>query len=81
MAMVDPISKVTPLADYVLQVDYSSGSTVLFRMKDMLNKGCRFRGLDEPGVWETAETDGRFVRWPHYAELSFDEILTITSNF
>lgn len=77
----DPITKVTPLQDYVLRVEYSSGSTVLFHMKEMLNKGCRFRGLDEPGVWETAQTDGRFVRWPRYAEISFDEILTITSNF
>ena len=67
------IVAVKPMDQYILQVDFISGSRLLLDMKPYLNK-LRFRALAEPGIWESAVTNGIFVRFGN-VELSHDEIL------
>ena len=47
--------------DHVLQVDFISGSRLLLDMKPYLDK-FRFRSLSDPQVWNSAVTNGIFVR-------------------
>ena len=47
------ISAVTPLPDYILRVDFVSGSRLLLDMKPYLDK-FRFRSLSDPQVWNRA---------------------------
>jgi len=69
------ISAVVPLAQYILQVDYFSGSRLLLDMKPHLQQ-IRFRPLADPQVWNSAVTNGIFVRFGN-VELSHDEMLSM----
>lgn len=72
------ISAVTPLPDYSLRVDFISGSRLLLDMKPYLDK-LRFRPLADPAVWNSAMTNGIFVRFDN-VELSHDEILSMAER-
>lgn len=72
------ISAVTPLPDYILRVDFVSGSRLLLDMKPYLDK-LRFRLLADPAVWNSAMTNGIFVRFDN-VELSHDELLTMAET-
>ena len=72
------LTDVTPLPDYVLQVDFVSGSRLLLDMKPYLDK-IRFRPLSDPRVWSSAVTNGIFVRFGN-VELSHDEILSMAER-
>ena len=72
------ISAVTPLPDYILRVDFVSGSRLLLDMKPYLDK-TRFRSLSDPRVWSSAVTNGIFVRFGN-VELSHDEILSMAER-
>lgn len=72
------ISAVTPLPDYILRVDFISGSRLLLDMKPHLDK-LRFRPLADPAVWTSAMTNGIFVRFDN-VELSHDEILSMAER-
>ena len=72
------ISAVTPLKDNVLQVDFVSGSRLLLDMKPYLDK-LRFRPLTDPQLWNSAVTNGIFVRFGD-VELSHDEILSMAEQ-
>lgn len=72
------ISAVTPLPDYILRVDFISGSRLLLDMKPHLDK-LRFRPLADPAVWSSAMTNGIFVRFDN-VELSHDEILSMAER-
>ena len=69
------ISAVTPLPDYILRVDFISGSRLLLDMKPHLDK----RPLADPAVWNSAMTNGIFVRFDN-VELSHDEILSMAER-
>ena len=69
------ISAVRPLNGFVLQVDFVSGSRLLLDMEPYLDK-IRFRPLSDPQVWNSAVTNGIFVRFGN-VELSHDEILSM----
>lgn len=69
------ISAVVPLAQYILQVDYLSGSRLLLDLKPHLHR-IRFRPLADPQIWNSAVTNGIFVRFGN-VELSHDEILSM----
>lgn len=69
------ISSVVPLAQYILQVDYLSGSRLLLDMKPYLHR-IRFRPLSNLQVWNSAVTNGIFVRFGN-VELSHDEMLSM----
>ena len=72
------IHTVKPLADYILEVDFLSGSTLLLDMKPYLDK-IRFRLLKRPDVWQSAVTNGLFVRFED-VELSHDEIMAMAEQ-
>ena len=66
------ISAVTPLKGHVLQVDFVTGSRLLLDMS-------RFRPLANPEVWNSAVTNGIFIRFGN-VELSHDEILSMAEQ-
>ena len=72
------ISSVVPLDDHVLQVDFVSGSRLLLDLKPYLDK-VRFHPLTDPEVWNSAVTNGIFVRFGN-VEMSHDEILTMAEE-
>lgn len=72
------IEAVKPLAGYVLQVDFISGSRLLLDMRPYLDK-FRFRSLSDPQVWNSAVTNGIFVRFGN-VEMSHDEILSMVEQ-
>ena len=72
------ISAVSPLDGFVLQVDFVSGSRLLLDMKPYLDK-IRFRLLADPKVWNSAVTNGIFVRFGN-VELSHDELLSMAER-
>ena len=56
------LKDVTTLPDYILQVDFVSGSRLLLDMKPYLDK-IRFLSLADKNVWSSAVTNGIFVRF------------------
>ena len=72
------LTAVAPLPDYILQVDFVSGARLLLDMKPYLDK-IRFRSLADPQVWNSAVTNGFFVRFGN-VELSHDEILSMAEQ-
>ena len=72
------ISAVAPLDNYILQVDFVSGSRLLLDMKPYLDE-IRFRPLADARVWNSAVTNGIFVRFGG-VELSHDEILAMAER-
>ena len=72
------LTAVAPLADYILQVDFVSGSRLLLDMSRYLDK-LRFRPLANPEVWNSAVTNGIFIRFGN-VELSHDEILSMAEQ-
>ena len=72
------ITAVKPLKGHILQVDFVSGSRLLLDMKPYLDK-MRFRPLTDPQVWNSALTNGIFVRFGN-VELSHDEILSMAEQ-
>lgn len=72
------ISAVAPLDNYILQVDFVSGSRLLLDMKPYLGK-LRFRPLADPQLWSSAVTNGIFIRFGNM-ELSHDELLTMAEE-
>lgn len=72
------ISAVRPLDGFVLQVDFISGSRLLLDMEPYLDK-IRFRPLTDPRVWNSAVTNGIFVRFDN-VELSHDELLSMAEQ-
>ena len=72
------IAAVAPLPEHMLQVDFVSGSRLLLDMKPYLDK-IRFQPLSDPQVWNSAVTNGIFVRFGD-VELSHDEILSMAEQ-
>lgn len=72
------ISAVKPLDNYILQVDFVSGSRLLLDMKPYLDK-LRFRPLAETQLWSSAVTNGIFIRFGN-VELSHDELLAMAEE-
>ena len=72
------ISAVKAMDGYILQVDFVSGSRLLLDMNPYLDK-IRFRPLADPNVWNSAVTNGIFVRFGN-VELSHDEILSMAEQ-
>ena len=72
------IAAVAPLPEHMLQVDFISGSRLLLDMKPYLDK-IRFQPLSDPQVWNSAVTNGIFVRFGN-VEMSHDEILSMAER-
>ncbi len=57
-----PIKSVAAQGDYILRVDWTSGSATLLNMRPKL-KSPRFAALRDETVWRSAVTDGYTIRW------------------
>lgn len=62
----------------MLQVDFVSGARLLLDLKPYLDK-IRFRPLADPKNWNSAVTNGIFVRFGN-VELSHDELLSMAEQ-
>ena len=56
------ISEVKPLSQYILQVDFVSGSCLLLDMKSYLDK-FRVHYLADLQTWNSVVTNGIFIRF------------------
>lgn len=56
------ISEVKPLSQYILQVDFVSGSRLLLDMKSYLDK-FRVHSLADLQTWNSVVTNGIFTRF------------------
>ena len=72
------IEAVRPLANHIVQVDFLSGSRLLLDMNPHLGK-MRFCALSDPQIWNSAVTNGIFVRFGNI-ELSHNEILSMAEQ-
>lgn len=72
------ITAVRPLENYVLQVDFVSSSRLLLDMSQKINS-LRFRPLKRLDVWNSATTNGVFVRFGDI-EVAHDEILAMAEE-
>ena len=72
------LKAVTTLPDYILQVDFVSGSRLLLDMKPHLDK-IRFRPLADARVWNSAVTNGIFVRFGD-VEMSHNELFSMAEQ-
>ena len=72
------IQTVEPLDDFVLLIDFTSGSRLLLDMKPHLDK-LRFRPLSDLHTWGSAVTNGLFVRFGN-VEMSHDELLSMAEQ-
>ena len=72
------ILAVKAMDGHILQVDFVSGSRLLLDMKPYLDK-IRFRPLADPQVWNSAVTNGIFVRFGN-VELSHDELFSMAER-
>lgn len=73
-----PITRVEPLEDGILRVIFDTGNCVTIDMKPRLGM-FRFGVLQNPAIWQTADTDGSFVYWYKngiaVVELAYKEIM------
>ena len=69
------IRSVTPEKNHVLRVEFDTGSVLLLDMSSRL-EGLRLRPLRRAAVWNSAVTNGTYVRWRD-VELSWDELLAM----
>ena len=72
------IQAVEPLDNHILLIDFTSGSRLLLDMKPYRDK-FRFQSIFQPQVWNSAVTNGIFVRFGG-VELSHDEILAMAER-
>lgn len=72
------ISAVKPLNNYVLQVDFVSGSRLFLDLNRYINN-MRFRSLKKQEVWQSAATNGIFVRFGE-VEIAHDELLAMAEE-
>ena len=72
------ISEVKPLSQYILQVDFVSGSRLLLDMKSYLDK-FRVHSLSDLQTWNSVVTTGIFIRFGNVG-LSHDEILAMAKQ-
>ena len=72
------IRAVTPKENYILQLEFVTGSVLQLDLSKRLS-GIRLRPPRDPDVWRSAVTNGIYVRWGD-TELSYDELLSMASE-
>ncbi len=76
--MIPRIKTISPLADFILLVEFDSGQKVLYDVKDDINTLDDFRILTtEHGLWKNArlDTSRTCVYWSDRVDLASDTIL------
>ena len=73
------ISGIRPKENYVMEIFLNNNSSVSLDLSVKLHTA-RFAGLKNPGIFESATTDGRSVRWTEFMEISISEIFDIAAS-
>lgn len=66
-----PIKSVVAQRDYILRVEWRSGSTTLLNMRPKLQSP-RFSAVRDEAVWRSVVTDGRTIRWTDANGYTYD---------
>ena len=66
-----PIKSVAAQRDYILRVEWRSGSTTLLNMRPVLQSP-RFSAVRDEAVWRSVVTDGRTIRWTDANGYTYD---------
>ena len=73
------IAKVTVRQQYLLEVTFDNGTTVILNMAGRLGH-IRFMALADISVFENVSTDGQFIRWGNKAEVSLNEVFQLAQK-
>ncbi|MBN2899648.1 MAG: DUF2442 domain-containing protein [Clostridia bacterium] len=73
---MNQIIRVAPREHYCLEVYLKNGSSLLLNLESRLHT-VRFSVLEDPAVFESAETDGSRVIWGRKLELSLEELFQL----
>lgn len=70
------IIKIVPLADYRLEVQMDNGSSVTLNLESRLET-VRFGKLTDKAFFDSATTDGSFIRWEDKIEIALSELFQL----
>lgn len=70
---------ICPMENYLMEVKFSNGNTVILNLANKLNT-IRFRQLQDKKLFESATTDGNSIRWNELIEISTTEVFDIVQN-
>ena len=73
------IIKVIPLADFVLEVQLDSGSSVRLNLQNRLDT-VRFMMISDIDLFRRARTDGDYIRWDNKVEISVREVFELAQK-
>jgi hypothetical protein len=73
------IVKVTVRQQYLLEVGFDNGTTVILNMAARLGH-IRFMALADATVFKNVSTDGQFIRWGNKAEISLNEVFQLAQK-
>ena len=65
--------------EYRLEVQLDNGSSITLNLRSRLGT-VRFAQLADPAVFATATTDGSFIRWSTFVEISFSELFQLAQK-
>lgn len=73
------IQKVVPREDYRLEVFLDNGSSITVNLESRLET-VRFGMLADKTFFDSATTDGIFVRWGNTVEISLNEVFQLAQK-
>ena len=79
MIAITRIAKVTAREGHWLEVVLDNGTIIILNMAARLNN-IRFMALADPAVFQTASTDGLFIRWGNKVEISLNEVFHLVQK-
>ena len=73
------ILTVSARENHLLEVNFDNGTTVILNMAARLD--CiRFMALRDMAIFQSAATDGQFIRWGSKVEISLNEIFHLAQK-
>lgn len=76
---MNKIKDVIPKEDYRLEVLLENGSSIILNMANRLSN-IRFSMLADKKFFQSATTDGDFVRWGYEIEISLNEVFQLAQK-
>mgnify|MGYP000978781758 CR=1 FL=1 len=73
------IINVTPRNDYKLEVYLENGSIIVLNLESKL-KTVRFGMLADKEFFMKAATDGSYIRWGNFIEISIKEVFQLANS-
>ncbi|WP_283610666.1 DUF2442 domain-containing protein [Faecalispora anaeroviscerum] len=73
------IVSVQPAENYLMEIKFDNGNTVILDMKTKIQTA-RFWQLRDKKLFEAATTDGTSIRWNEFTEIYMGEIFDIAQS-